>query len=496
MFSHAFDASLALVNNRVKHWPMHNTLKINMRRLSIVLLVLIPAALAWFALSPQPEVVLARNLMLYRAEPFWRALELGTAGSGTLRGTVRSVQGAPLAETTVVAAAADGRAFAALSDAAGRYELALPSGSYVPVATHAGFDDAPLQWGPLRLTLNIADGSDARADFSLSPSVPHPFVTDGALAFFDDTLSHSDIPQPAGGTPSPSAAANAAPPGARAEGIVSPTAVPTAGSREPADVRRRAFAFLRAGVTLTGSQVYEPYAPGHYPVLLFIYPCWTYPCSVMGWDLLSASMAARGYVVVAYAPQRGLDLEADMDDLLTLLAHIRANHLSARGDGSRVALLTGSLTSIHLWRVIQLAPAGVVGGVVVLGGLSDLFLIRERFEAGTLALEPPFAEPLSTALIALGRPNLNPDFYVRYSPVYHLDALSKTPIALIYGGQDKIVPPEQTAHFSGQLLARGIAHEIHLYPELEHYLDLSTLNPGELDMFEQVVGFLQRTLGK
>jgi hypothetical protein len=439
---------------------MHDTLQLIFRRLSIVVLVVVPSALAWLALSPQPELALARNLLLYRAEPLWRALApSAAAGSGMLHGSARSVQGAPLAETTVVAAADDGRAFTALSDAAGRYALALPPGSYVPMATHSGFDDAPLRFGTFQRAVDIEPGSDAEADFVLSPALLHPFAADGALTFLDDTTSHTDIPQ-------------------------------------PADVRRRAFAFVHAGVTLTGSQVYEPAATGRYPVLLFIYPCWAYPCSVLGWDLLSASMAARGYVVVAYSPQRALDLEADMDDLLTLLAHIRANHLSALGDGSRVALLTGSLTSIHLWRVVQLAPAGVVGSVVVLGGLSDLFLIRERFEAGALALEPPFAEPLSTALIALGRPNLNPEFYVRYSPVYHLDALTQTPIALIYGGRDKIVPPEQTAHFSRLLLDRAIAHEVHLYPEQEHYLDLATLNPDELDMFEQVVGFLQRTLGK
>src|SRR5206468_3379662 len=130
--------------------------------------------------------------------------------------------------------------------------------------------------------------------------------------------------------------------------------------------------------------------------------------------------------------------------------------------------------------------------VVVLGGLSDLFLIRERFEEGTLTLEAPFAEPLTTALIAFGRPNLNPEFYVRYSPVYHLDALNGTPISLIYGGKDKIVPPEQTAHLAQQLAARGVAHEVHFYPEQEHYLDLTTLNPDEVDMFEQVTGFLRR----
>lgn len=463
-----------MVNNR----RMRSVL----RCVSIVLLVLVPVGLGWLALTPQAEVALARNLLLYRAEPFWRTFApVAGTGGGVLRGMVRDAEGARLAGATVVVAAADGRAFSTVSDFAGRYELTLPTGSYVPMATHVGFDDAPPRWGPLewaplvgvidpwrfwprasetgRLAVCITAGEETGADFVLAPAVAHAFAADGPLTFLDEATSHTDVPQ-------------------------------------PMDVRRRGFAFVRAGVTLTGSLVYEPPGSGTLPVLLFIYPCWTYPCSALGFDALSAAMAARAYVVVAYSPQRGLDLEADMDDVLALLAHIRANQLSARGDGSRVALLTGSLTSIHLWRVVQLAPPGTVRAVVVLGGLSDLFLIRERFEAGTLMLEPPFAEPLSTALVALGRPNLNPEFYVRYSPVYHLDALNGTAISLIYGGRDKIVPPEQTAHLERLLTARGMAHEVHLYPEQEHYLDLTTLNPDELDMFEQVTGFLQRTVGR
>src|SRR5207253_10185054 len=105
-----------------------------------------------------------------------------------------------------------------------------------------------------------------------------------------------------------------------------------AGGGVPFDVRRRGFTFGRAGTgRLSGSYVYEPSVYGTYPVLLFIYPCWLYPCSTIGWDLLSTTMAAQGFVVVTFAPQRGADLEADMDDVLTLIAHIKAGQLSEIG---------------------------------------------------------------------------------------------------------------------------------------------------------------------
>ena len=179
-----------------------------------------------------------------------------------------------------------------------------------------------------------------------------------------------------------------------------------------------------------------------------------------------------------------------MDDLLALMTLIRQGALSQQTNG-KLALLSGSLTSIHLWRAAQLAPPDTIQRIVVLGGLSDLFLIRERFEAHELAWELPFAEPLSTALLGLGRPNINPEWYVRYSPVYHLDALPPAPIALIHGGKDRTVPFEQATHFAAVLRARGIAHETFLYPEQEHYLDLNNLNADSQDMLERVLGFLR-----
>jgi fermentation-respiration switch protein FrsA (DUF1100 family) len=326
----------------------------------------------------------------------------------------------------------------------------------VPVATRAGFTDAAPATGPFPLTIYVAANTDAAADFTLVKAPSRIPVASGLPAFGETVTSHTTIPR-------------------------------------PADVRRRSFTFARAGLTLGGAQVYQPLDQRRYPALLIIYPCWTYPCSVLGWDLLSATLSAQGYVVVAYSPQRGPDIEGDVDDLLALMAFVRDGFVSQTTDG-RLTLLTGSLTSLHLWRAAQLAPSGSIQGIVILGGLSDLFLIRERFEEHALALEPPFAEPLTTALVALGRPNLNPQWYVRYSPVYHLDALPKAPIALVHGGKDRTVPFEQTTRFAAALSARGIAHQTFLYPDQEHYLDLDHVNADELDMLEKVLGFLRGAL--
>ncbi len=426
---------------------------------AIAALLLLSSALCWFALSPQIEIVFARNLLLYRGENVWRAVApMQTSGaSGQLAGTVRDEHGEPLASATVLAADANGQIFRTESDSVGRFLLMLPRGVYLPMATRDGYEDATLQFvGGLKRTVNIQPGYTEMADLSMRRALTRSQAADDSLQFFDEAMAHTDIPQ-------------------------------------AANVRRRGLSFIRAGMVLTGSYVYEPLTEGRYPMLLFIYPCWVYPCSTLGWDLVSATMTAKGFVVVTFSPQRGTALEADMDDILKLIAHIKANQLSAKGE-SKLGLLGGSLTSIHVWRVAQLSRSGAVQAIVTLGGISDLFLIRQRFESHALLLEPPFDVPLANALIGLGRPNLEPQLYLRYSPVYHLDALPRVPIALIHGGGDKTVPYEQTPHFSERLKAYGVVHEMYLYPRQEHYLELSPPNADELDMLDKVVGFLQRAL--
>lgn len=431
-----------------------------LRRLAPVLLLLAAAAVLWFALTPQVEVMFARNLLAYRLESLAGVTPpKALPPSGTLRGVVRDARGNPLAGATVVAADATGRAYTAVSDATGRYTLALPPGETVPMATHAGYADATLAWGPLRRSVSIGDGAIAEGDFVLQPLAARTARPEGALLWGDETVAHVEQPR-------------------------------------SADVRRRGFTFRRGGTILTGSYAYEPLAEGPYPILFFIYPCWEYPCSTIFWDVLSATMAAEGYVVVAFAPQRLLDLEADMDDILDVLARTRSGQASEKGDRSRVALLAGSLTSLHLWRAVALAPEGAVRAAVALGGVSDIFLIRQRYDAGQMTFEPQFKDALASGLIGIGKPHTNPEFYVRWSAVYHLDALARTPLALMHGGGDTTVPIEQSRHFSEQLTARDIAHRTILLPDADHYLDLRNIGAEELEMLAKVTAFLRETMGR
>ncbi|MBI5877028.1 MAG: carboxypeptidase regulatory-like domain-containing protein [Chloroflexi bacterium] len=420
--------------------------------------LLILAAIVFLCAAEQNEIVFARHLLLYRLEMLWYRPASVAGSPGELVGAVFDEQGRSLAGATVVAAAADGRAFSTTSDGDGRYRLSLPPGAYVPMATRAGYADITLRFGPFRRSVMIAPGQIVSGDFALRPA-PRVAATPGApLRFGAAAISHVQQPH-------------------------------------PSDVRRRPFTFEANGRTLGGSYVYEPLPAGRYPMVLILYPCWEYPCTTDFWDTLSATVAAQGLVVIAFAPQRALDLEGDMGDIQALLVHLRAGEASAQGDPARIALMAGSISSLHLWRTVELSPPGSVSAAVVLGGVSDIFLVRQRYDTGQMTLEPQFADALYYGLIGLGRPNLSPEFYVRYSAVYHLDALAGTALAIIHGGGDVTVPVEQAEHFDRRLTERGITHSLVLYPTAQHYLDLVNIGPDELDMLSKVTGFLRQTLG-
>jgi hypothetical protein len=423
------------------------------RRIVFIVLIVLSAGLFWLANTAQPEVAFARHVLWYRAESWWGRPAV-SATTGQLSGTIYADQRG-IARAMIIVSDHNGRVFTTMSDATGHYQLTLPVGAYVPVATCVGFqDEMPTQLG-FKQSVAIQANHTSALDFTLRRVDARTQSADNSLAFFDDAFAHAEVPQ-------------------------------------PMVVRRRGFTFVRAGKVLTASYVYEPLRDGVYPMLLMVYPCSAYPCSTLSYDILSATMAAQGFVVVTFSPQRGLYLEDDTDDLIKLLAHIKTRQLSQKGNVNKLGILTGSLTSIHVWRLAQLNHD--LQAIVTLGGVSDIFLLRQRFEEGALHLEPKEIQDLvEYALIGLGRPNTNPEMYVRYSVAYHVDALPRIPIAIMHGVQDKIVPFEQTPHLSKAMSARNIPHDLFTFP-YEHYLQLSPPTPAELDMLDKVTTFLRRAL--
>jgi len=403
-------------------------------------------------------LIAPRNVLLYSAQHFvdTRLPHPTYRGHGTIAGRVTDSDGHPLAGATVMISTMAGDTYRTTTNPDGTYTLAdVPAGIYTPMAARSGYGDAfpanrryqLLAWRVA--AVHVHDGKTARdVRFVLHATTPTrvPLPTDLALGPVE--TRQSDLPT-------------------------------------DVESHARTVAFTRGGTHLTDIAVYEPVeGSGPLPVLLAIYP--GTPAS---WDRVSVPLAARGDVVLAIFPTRGLDLEADMDDTAAFVALARAGRISPRADMSRMGILGGSFTSLHVLRWLE--REGGVRGAVVLGGIADLFAYRLDWERGALDL-PPEVGDIDTALMALGTPDHRPEQYLRYSAAFHPDRLP--PLLLAHGAKDRIVPTHQTVDFARLLAERGKPAETHYYPNMEHYF-ADASDTDTQDLYAATVAFFARTVG-
>lgn len=402
-------------------------------------------------------LIAPRNLLLYDAQHFVdRHLPHPIArGHGAITGHVVERDGRPIAGAVVLVSTMDGAVHRAMTDASGAYTLAgLPAGLYTPMAAKSGYMDAfPAnrrhQFLAWRIAAIHVHGGETGRDirFTLQRATAQPVALPTDLALGPVETRQSDLP----------------------------TAVAS---------HARTVTFTRGGKRLTDLAVYEPVAgSGPLPVLLAIYP--GTPAS---WDRVSVPLAAQGYVVLAIFPTRGLDLEADMDDTAAFVALARAGQISPRADMTRLGILGGSFTSLHVYRWLE--REGGVRGAVVLGGIADLFTYRLDWERGLLDL-PPEVGDIDSALMALGTPDHRPEQYVRYSAAFHPDRLP--PLLLAHGAKDHIVPTHQTTDFAAVLTVHGKPVETHYYPNMEHYF-ADASDADTQDLYNATVAFFARTV--
>lgn len=426
----------------------------------LVTLALLVALLA-VSLVGSAEIgplIAPRNVLLYSAQ-HWADTRLphpASRGQGAIAGQVTDEDGQPVGGATVLVSTKQGATYRAQTEADGTYQLAdIPAGAYTPMAAKSGYTDAfpANRWHQFlawRATpVHVQDGRMARdIRFVLHRTAARPAAAPTDLTLGPVETRQSDLP----------------------------TAV---------ESRARTVAFTRGGTRLADLAVYEPAeGSGPLPVLLAIYP--GTPAS---WDRVSVPLAARGYVVLAIFPTRGLDLEADMDDTAAFVALARAGQISPRADLSRLGVLGGSFTSLHVFRWLE--REGGARGAVVLGGIADLFAYRLDWERGALDL-PPEVGDIDTALMALGTPDRRPEQYLRYSAAFHPDRLP--PLLLAHGAKDRIVPTHQTVDFARTLATRGRPAETHYYLNMEHYFadasdaDTQDLYAATVDFFARIVG--------
>jgi dipeptidyl aminopeptidase/acylaminoacyl peptidase len=217
------------------------------------------------------------------------------------------------------------------------------------------------------------------------------------------------------------------------------------------------------------------------PTLLAVYPG-----QADTWEGVSIPLAAAGYAVIAVGPAYALDLDDDIAELQRLAAFARAGALPGV-DARRMAVLGGSYSSLHVQALLE-RDAGF-RAVLLLGGISDIFDMRRRFEQGSFI--PPFG--LDQALIALGTPNSSPERYWRYSSRYHLRR-GLPPMLLMHSRNDEIVPFQQSEQLAADLVRLDVPHEAYFFDGLSHYLLADRPSAELTNLYDVTLAFLRRTL--
>jgi len=80
--------------------------------------------------------------------------------------------------------------------------------------------------------------------------------------------------------------------------------------------------------------------------------------------------------------------------------------------------------------------------------------------------------------------------YIENSPLYHYESV-KTPLLIIHGKKDSVVPEEESLRMYRALARLGKDVELAVYPNAEHSY-LYWPEPQERDFFERVVGWFDR----
>lgn len=403
--------------------------------------LLVALVLCWLASTDDPRVWPVRNTLQYHfAKGWWSIIGAPSSGSAasargtvaTVTGVVRDAHGRPVQGARVLLVAWDGTSYGSLTGPTGQYLIpAIPAGMYAAVVGKPEYDSLVLDnawlprwlWQPvqrIQVRSSGVNGVDVTLKADASPVVVRPGTH---LIVGAPQLVESEVPI-------------------------------------PARAWRRQVSFDTGGRANQLTLLYTPTTAdvaASLPVLLTVYPG---PADQ--WESASVPLAAAGYAVIAVGPAYSFAVEQDVDELAQLVQFARADKLP-NADGSRIGVLGGSYSGLHVQRLLQRDLA--VRAAVLMGAPTDLFDMRRRLEDGTFV--PPFG--LDQALIALGFPDREPLRYWRYSGAYHVRSLMP-PMLLIHSRSDDVVPYQQSMLLAEELTRVGVPHELHLLDGGSHYL--------------------------
>jgi acetyl esterase/lipase len=219
--------------------------------------------------------------------------------------------------------------------------------------------------------------------------------------------------------------------------------------------------------------------------LLFI----VYPSAVDGWQEVSVAFASTGFPVVALSPveARGVEIDAHVQDARVALRLAQEGALGPQFGSRPVVVLGGSFSSPILHRLLR-DEGGQVAGTVIVGGVADALRGAQDFYAGRLELP----ERYRYLIPALGLPNLHPEPFLRYSPIYTAAQLPRT--LIVHTAADRVIPIGQAQELEQAARAAGVPVETYYYEDDSHYLQIGPqMTTAGIEMFGRILDFLEKT---
>ena len=386
-----------------------------------------------------------RNLASAAADPL---------ATGSISGTVCDEQGTPLEGATVVVSTRQGETVSTHSRADGRYTLeGVQVGWVVPAAILHGYRPQVYRLAPWQQTTPVrvrADTTTPGVDFGLEPTT--------LPALLPQVERWEQVP-----------VSNAFP--------------------ELTTALRTRVTFERQGYQVT-SYIYEPLwaseTEDELPTVVAVFPS-----DPLNWEPASVAFVTQGYLVLGVGPvsMRDLDVTADTEDLRLAMVLLHEGKLDPRVDRDRIVALGGSFSSMALMRVMHDAP--YVRGVVLMGGLTDAYLLRyDAYHSGYAgySVSPTF----EYAMWSLGRPDRRPRMYIENSGAFNVQGLP--PVCIIHGTGDAIIPYNQSERLAEALRKAGQPYELHIYKDTDHYPGVQDPSPATQAMYWEMVRFFAQQL--
>jgi dipeptidyl aminopeptidase/acylaminoacyl peptidase len=170
--------------------------------------------------------------------------------------------------------------------------------------------------------------------------------------------------------------------------------------------------------------------------------------------------------------------ELDVDDTIDATRYAQEQGWGSLAGTALMGSSSGGFTALGA----VAATSGLFSAAVVLYPVTDLFDMAERSHR----FERHYSYGLVGAL---------PDAAERYrrrSPAWHADRLVGTPLLILHGELDAVVPVQQSQILAERVLAAGGDVELHVYPGEGHGF---RERANQLDEYDRIERFLAGHLG-